>query len=229
MSEVPFILFGQQHLIALVLLVLTAIFLPLYVKNKLSTDSQKAISVTLAIFLILHELSKPFYRTYFFDDELITSLPLHACNLSSFLIATYLVTRRKVFFEVAYYWGLGGGIMALLTPDLVFAFPDIEWFPFFIGHGAMIMAIFFSMFCHNTYPSKHSFRRVVLITVSSLPLIYIVNVLLGPPANYWYLNTKPEGDSLMNFLPTPPFHIPIAMCIAIGIFYLLHIPFRKKL
>jgi hypothetical integral membrane protein (TIGR02206 family) len=145
------------------------------------------------------------------------------------LIAAYLLTRKKVFFEVAYYWGLGGGTMALLTPDLVFAFPDIEWFPLFIGHGVMIMAIFFSMFCHNTFPTKHSFRRVVVITLSSLPVVYIINTLLGPPANYWYLNTKPEGGSLMDILPSPPFHIPIAMCIAFGIFYLLHIPFRKKL
>tara|TARA_B100000953_G_scaffold150692_1_gene124741 strand:+ start:553 stop:1242 length:690 start_codon:yes stop_codon:yes gene_type:complete len=229
MSDLPFILFGQQHLFALVLSALIIVYFPLYAKKKLSNDSQEAIAKTLAIFLIIHELSKPFYRPYFFGDELISVIPLHACNLSGFFIATYLLTRKKVFFEVAYYWGLGGGIMALLTPDLVFAFPDIEWFPFFIGHGAMIMAIFFSMFCHNTFPTKHSYRRVVVITLSFLPVIYIINILLGPPANYWYLNTKPEGDSLMNIMPSPPFHIPIAMGIAFAVFYLLHIPFRKKL
>jgi len=178
---------------------------------------------------VAHELSKPFYRTYFFGDELVKVIPLHACNLSASLIAIYLFTRKKVFFEVAYYWGLAGGTMALLTPDLLYAFPDVEWFPLFTGHGVMIMAIFFSMFCHNIFPTKHSFRRVVLITLSLLPVIYIINTLLGPPANYWYLNTKPEADSLMSFMPSPPFHIPIAMGIALGIFYLLHIPFRKKL
>ena len=229
MSELPFILFGQQHLFALVLSALTIIYFPLYAKKKLSKDSQEAIAKTLAIFLIIHELSKPFYRPYFFGDELISSIPLQACNLSGFFIAIYLLARKKVFFEVAYYWGLGGGTMALLTPDLVFAFPNIEWFPFFIGHGAMIMAIFFSMFCHNTFPTKHSYRRVIVITLSFLPVIYIINILLGTPANYWYLNTKPEGDSLMNIMPSPPFHIPIAMGIAFTVFYLLHIPFRKKL
>ena len=68
-----------------------------------------------------------------------------------------------------------------------------------------------------------------MITLSFLPVIYMINILLGPPANYWYLNTKPEGDSLMNIMPSPPFHIPIAMAIAFVVFYLLHIPFRKKL
>ena len=229
MSELPFILFGKQHIFALVLSVITIIYFPLYVKYKLSNDSQETIAKVLAICLIVHELSKLFYRPYFFGDELISVIPLHACNLSAFFIATYLLTRKKIFFEIAYYWGLGGGTMALLTPDLVLALPDIEWFPFFIGHGVMIMAIFFSMFCHSTFPNKHSYRRVAMITLSFLPAIYIINKLLGPPANYWYLNTKPEGDSLMNIMPSPPFHIPIAICIAFAVFYLLHIPFRKKL
>ena len=228
MSESPFILFGQQHLIALALSALIIICFPLYAKNHLSKDHQETTAKILAYFLIAHELSKPFYRTYFFGDEPVKVIPLHACHLSAFSIAIYLLTRKNVFFEVAYYWGLAGGTMALLTPDLVYAFPDVEWFPFFTGHGVMIMAIFFSMFCHNIFPTKHSYRRVVLITLSLLPMIFIINTLLGPPANYWYLNTKPEGDSLMSYMPSPPFHIPIAMGIALGIFYLLHIPFRKK-
>ena len=61
MSELPFILFGQQHLFALVLSALTIIYFPLYTKKKLSKDSQEAIAKTLAIFLIVHELSRPFY------------------------------------------------------------------------------------------------------------------------------------------------------------------------
>ena len=130
MTESLFILFGQQHLIALALSALIIIYFPLYAQNHLSKDHQETTAKILALFLITHELSKPFYRTYFFGDELIQVIPLHACNLSAFSIATYLLTRKKVFFEVAYYWGLAGGTMALLTPDLVFAFPDIEWFPF---------------------------------------------------------------------------------------------------
>ena len=41
MSEAPFILFGQQHLIALALSVLIIIYFPLYAKNRLSKDRQE--------------------------------------------------------------------------------------------------------------------------------------------------------------------------------------------
>ena len=100
MSEAPFILFGQQHLIALVLSALIIICFPLYAKNHLSKDHQETTAKILAYFLIAHELSKPFYRTYFFGDEPVKVIPLHACHLSAFSIAIYLLTRKKVFLRL---------------------------------------------------------------------------------------------------------------------------------
>ena len=75
MPESPFILFGQQHLIALALSALIIIYFPLYAKNHLSKDCQETTVKILAIFLIAHELSKLFYRTYFFGDELVKVIP----------------------------------------------------------------------------------------------------------------------------------------------------------
>ena len=228
MIESPFILFGYQHLIILFLSVCFIIFFPLFVKNKFDIKRQELISRWIAYVLIIHETSKPFYRSYFFGDSFLTVLPLHLCNLSAFSIATYLLTRKKVFFEIAYFWGLSGGTMALITPELDLAFPDIEWFPFFIGHSVTLMGVFYSIFCHNIHPSRESLKKVILISCGSLVIIFIINTLLGPSANYWYLNSKPNADSLMNFMPSPPFHIPIAILIAFGFFYLLNIPYRKK-
>ena len=229
MIESPFILFGYQHLIILALSACFIIFFPLCAKNNFNIKRREQISNWIAYILIIHEASKPFYRTYFFGDLFFTVLPLHLCNLSAFSIATYLLTRRKVFFEIAYFWGLSGGTMALITPELDLAFPDIEWFPYFIGHSMTLMGVFYSIFCHNIHPSRESLKKVMLISCGSLAIILIINTLLGPPANYWYLNTKPNADSLMNFMPVPPFHIPIAILIAFGLFYLLNIPYRKKL
>ena len=228
MIESPFILFGHQHLIILALSFCFIIFFPLFAKNNFDIKRQELISNWVAYFLIIHETSKPFYRTYFFGDLFLTVLPLHACNLSAFSIATYLLTRKKVFFEIAYFWGLSGGTMALITPELDLAFPDIEWFPYFIGHSMTLMGVFYSIFCHNIQPSQESLKKVILISCGSLAIIFIINILIGSPANYWYLNSKPNADSLMNFMPVPPFHIPIVILIAFGLFYLLNIPYRKK-
>ena len=35
--------------------------------------------------------------------------------------------------------------MAIITPDLDYAWPDIEYFMFFYGHGQIILGIFFAL------------------------------------------------------------------------------------
>jgi uncharacterized membrane protein YwaF len=36
-----------------------------------------------------------------------------------------------------------------------------------------------------------------------LPIVYIINLLLGDPANFWYLMDRPAGASLMDQFPDP--------------------------
>jgi len=157
MNESPFILFGYQHLIILVLSACFIILFPLCAKNNFNIKRREQISNWIAYFLIIHEASKPFYRTYFFGDLFFTVLPLHLCNLSAFSIATYLLTRRKVFFEIAYFWSLSGGTMALITPELDLAFPDVEWFPYFIVHSMTLMGgVLFYLLSQYS-----SFKRVI--------------------------------------------------------------------
>ena len=37
-----------------------------------------------------------------------------------------------------------------------------------------------------------------------LPIVYVINLLLGEPANFWYLMDRPAGASLMDQFPDPP-------------------------
>jgi uncharacterized membrane protein YwaF len=39
---------------------------------------------------------------------------------------------------------------------------------------------------------------------------------------------KPDGDSLLNFFPEPPFHIFPALLITICVFYLVYLPIGIK-
>ena len=47
------------------------------------------------------------------------------CNFSAVLIGIFLLTkeRNQMFFELPFYWGIGGATMALVTPDLDYAWP----------------------------------------------------------------------------------------------------------
>ena len=37
------------------------------------------------------------------------------------------------------FWGIGGGINALVTPNVPLTFPDPQYILFFVGHGLLIV------------------------------------------------------------------------------------------
>jgi uncharacterized membrane protein YwaF len=59
--------------------------------------------------------------------------------------------------------------------------------------------------------------------------VYLINIVLGEPANFWYLMAKPSaGASLMDLFPDPPMHLIITTPIAIALFYLIYLPYFIK-
>ena len=116
--------------------------------------------------------------------------------------------------------------MALLTPDVDYAFPSPVFFPFFWAHTLILLGVFYAVIALGERPFFKDVHKVIGVSVILMVFIYFINLLLG--ANFWYLMDKPEADSLMNFFPDPPFHMTIVVPIAIAIFYLLYLPFWIK-
>ena len=104
MEVEPFILFGTDHLLATLALILTSIFLPIFLK-KASSKTKNWFGYILASILILNECVKPYYHNHFFGYELLTVLPLHMCTLSAFSISFFLLTKKSIFYEAAFFLG----------------------------------------------------------------------------------------------------------------------------
>ena len=225
MSE-PFILFGEQHTQAL-----TYSFFIIAVLcvtgNFLSKKVQDIFAKLIGISLLVFEVTKPFIYIYGFDKPWETYLPLHMCNFSAVLIGIFLLQKEKnqMFFELPFYWGIGGATMALLTPDLTEAWPDIEFLMFFYGHGQIILGIFFALAVLKHRPYLENFWKMAVITILLLVPILIVNLVIGGEANYWYLMNTPEGESLMDFMPAPPYHMLGVAPLALFVFFITYIPF----
>ena len=78
----------------------------------------------------------------------------------------------------------------------------------------------------NNRPTFSSVKNGILFSLSVLPIIYLINILLGPPANYRYLGAKPiDGQSVMDFFPDPPLHIPLLIIIGACLFLLVYSPY----
>jgi uncharacterized membrane protein YwaF len=189
MEAEPFILFGTGHLITLLIVLLITLLVPLFLK-KTSSKTKDWFGYLLALTLLLDFLVKPYYWTQFFDYELIEVFPLHMCSLSSISIAIYLLIRKKIFYEVAFFW---------LPPS-----PSLAL---------------------DNRPKLDSLKRVLIVSFIFLAVIYLINWILGPPANYWYLGARPDGASIMDLMPEPPRHIPIVVTLGIIMFSLIYLPF----
>jgi len=224
MEAQPFNIFGTYHLVTLAVILCVAIFFPRTYRDK-PVSQQENIAKILGISIIALELVKPFIW-HSMDYPWIRLVPIHMCSLSGFFIGIFLLTKKRLFFEIAFFWGIGGGINALITPDVTLTFPDPKYVLFFLGHGLLIVNIGYACIALSNRPTFKSVKNGIFFSLAVLPVIYIINLLLGPPANYWYLGAKPtEGQSLMDFFPDPPLHIPLLIIIGAFLFLLIYSPY----
>ena len=169
----PFELFGDQHTQTLIwsTIIITSICIA---ANFINTQSQSILTKLIGYSLLVFEATKPFIYIFGFDKPWETYLPLHMCNFSAILIGIFLLSkeRNQMFFELPFYWGIGGATMAMLTPDLDYAWPDIEYFMFFYGHGQIILGIFFALAVLKYRPHLENFLKMALITILLLIPMY---------------------------------------------------------
>ena len=142
------------------------------------------------------------------------------------------MTRNQKFFDFAYFWGLGGGTMALLTPDIELTFPDIDFITLFSGHGILFFALIYIALAIKQNITFNSYKNAIIFSLYILPIVYVINIIVGGEpgfeANLWYLMKAPAGDSLMNFFPNPPLHVIPLFPIVMFVFYLLYLPYKYK-
>ena len=97
MHEVPFQLFGIQHILTLVISFSFIILLPFYFKDK-SSETKKMMGVSLSALIVVHTFDS-MLNTFTFNHAWQEAFPLHMCDLSALSIAYYFISREKIFFN----------------------------------------------------------------------------------------------------------------------------------
>ena len=101
---------------------------------------------------MIHETTNPFFKITERGFDWWDAMPIHMCGFSSWCIALYLITKYKPLFIFAFFWGLAGGGMSILTPDIVLGFPALEYLDTMWGHSLILMGVFTAIFQMNERP-----------------------------------------------------------------------------
>ena len=218
----PLSLLSFSHIAFTAVCFLVIIFLPRFFVN--SSDSSKNLLVMAIIVLIMVNQGMDLYREGYMQEWKL-GLPLHLCDFSSFSVILYFLTKRKEFFLFAFFFGIAGGGMSLLTPDILYAFPYVGYIQNQIGHSMILLGVSYAMIIDNKRPYLGDVHKVLFFTTLLLLIMYPINYLLGPPANYWFLVEKPIGDNVTNFMRAEPFHIIDIYILAVIVCYLMYMPY----
>jgi hypothetical integral membrane protein (TIGR02206 family) len=217
--------FSSQHLIVLALITLF-IFLHGWLARSLTVQRRIWVGRVLGIVLLSYVFL--FYVRMGIAHQLSWeyTLPLDLCDWVLIACLAGLFSQNQLASEIAYFWGLGGTLQAILTPDLSQGFPSWDFILFFWGHGSTLAAISFLIFQKNFKPRAGSILRMLL----ALNLYGLVAGTVDGLFrwNYGYLCQKPAMPSLLDYLGSWPWYLISLEFLALAIFSLLDLPWKWK-
>ena len=215
---------GLSHLVVIALTISLPFMLAAFVRRTRWPRSDRIVGRLLAAMLVINYLGYEIYLAATGGLEWQKALPFQLCDWAMIAIVVALLTGRNRWLEVAYFWGIGGTLQAILTPDLKFAFPHIRFLTFFIAHSGIVVAIAFMMVVKRFRPHWSSIVRTFAWSELYFVLAITVDLLTGE--NYGYLVRKPGSASLLDALSGNPVIYIIEMhLLALAFYVVLYLPF----
>ena len=133
--------YGLPHLAVIFLTIILPFVLAAIAK---SSRSQRAIIIVITSLLIANYAVYLIFIRVHGVTKLATNVADASVDWGMLVVIVAMWTGNQRWFEVAYFWGLGGTLQAVLTPDLRYGFPDWRFISFFTSHcGIHHRCVFF--------------------------------------------------------------------------------------
>jgi len=216
--------YSLEHLVAILLTVTLPFVLAASVRRSGSRWMERAVVVSLLAALVGNYLGYLVFVRRLGQLSWPQMLPMQMCDWAMVVIIVALWTGHRRWFEVAYFWGIGGTLQAMLTPNLRYAFPDLRFISFFVAHSGIIVGVVFLMLTRRLRPYPMSIVRVFAWSELYFVSAMIVDATTGQ--NYGFLLHKPEAFSLLSYLSDDrPLYLLQMHGLALVFFCLLYLPF----
>jgi hypothetical integral membrane protein (TIGR02206 family) len=217
--------FGLAHLCVIFGTLALPMALAIVFRCTRSTAFDRVVRWILILLLVSSYTGYITYRWQHGYINLREMLPMQLCDWTLIAVVVALLKKnRERWLEVSYFWGIGGSLQAIFTPNLQFGFPDFRFITFFLDHGAIVAGIIYLMLSRQFRPTLASVWRTLLWSEIYLVVALAIDQLTG--VNYGFLLHKPQAASLLSLLSDwRPLYILQMNLVAIFFFALLYAPF----
>ena len=208
-----FRVFGPPHFAILAGTIASALTL-LRFARRFPGRSRTAASI-LGLTLAVNELIWWTYRYSTEGFRFPEGLPLQLCDLAVWVTVATALTLNRYATEFAYFAGLAGAGMALLTPDLWAPWPSYPSIYYFVAHGMVVVIVIYLVWGLRVPISRRALWHFFAMVNAYALLIGAFNGVFG--TNYLYLCRKPASQTILNLLGPWPLYILLGEAVALGI------------
>lgn len=178
---------------------------------------ERRFRVALGIGAVSFALARLAYYLAPSRFEIGSNLPLHACDLGMLVAALALITARRPWRALLYFWGLGLSSQAFITPALVFGIGWPQFWLFWGAHTVVVGAALYDLVVGHYRPTARDLRLALAVT-----LVYGLSVFALDAATGWgyaFLGpSKPDNPSLIDLLGPWPLRVPIIFAMGGAVF-----------
>jgi len=154
------------------------------------------------------------------------NLPLQLCDVCLWGTVVACLTLRPAIVEFAYFAGLAGAGMALLTPDLWTPWPSYPALYFFLAHGGIVIGAAVLVYGGIAPLREGAVWRAFGLLTGFAVLVGSFDAVFR--TNYMYLRQKPGNASLLDSLGPWPVYLFAGGAVGLALFWLLWIPARRS-
>jgi len=216
-------LFGAAHLSLIAATAAVAALLALLLRRH--RIPARGTRLVLGYGLAANEVAWWCFR-YWHEGIHLNNLPLELCDATLWATVAGCLTLSGPAIEFAYFAGLVGAGMALLTPDLWSPWPSYPAVYFFAAHGGEVVAISALVFGGLASLRTGALWRAFGLTVGFATIVGAYDTVVG--TNYAYLCRKPASISLFDALGPWPVYLVTAAGVGILLYWLLWLPVRPR-
>jgi hypothetical integral membrane protein (TIGR02206 family) len=224
MAKPRFVLFGPDHVVALLVIAAATLAALLYVRRRPEGAGARHLALALATALpaVWAVENVVAWAEGWLTWEI--GLPLQLCDISLGLASLGLLTRRIGLVEPLYFYALAGTLPALITPELDEGFPTFRFLVYFLPHGLTVLAMVVLVFGFRLVPRPGAWWRAFVLLNAIALAITAVNLWLG--TNFLYLRAKPRDPTPFDWFGPWPFYILTLEVAFLVTFFLLDLPLR---